>query len=761
MRPFRWRCVLSTGLILMVASAAQAQMQIACIYPAGGRQGTSFELSVWGVPWLAPTDLDSIKVHISGAGVVASVDDYEFENMMAQTEVGKLKSIMQRATSREDAARARAARDKKQEELYRTLRMKSISDSGALRHTLILRVTIAPDATPGKRELRIASPRHGLSTPVFFFVQDQLPEISEPSEAFQRKNDESYLGDRRRNALFHPVTPFSRPEMSITLPALLNGQIMRGEVDRFRFTARKGQKLVVAAGARELNPYLGDAVPGWFRPVLELYDPRGKELAVADSYRFSPDPVLYQEIPEDGEYRLQIHDALYRGREYFVYRMTVGELPYVTNIFPLGGRAGSQISVEAMSWNLPAARQALDAMNLGPGVYPFSVRQGQWISNSVPFAVDTLPECLAEKTNHSLQTAQAVSLPIIINGRIERPGQWSVFRFEGRAGQEIVAEVYARRLTSPVDSMLRLTDATGTQLAFNDDFEDKGAWFETHHADSYLLVKLPADGAYFLHLGDTQRQAGPEYAYRLRISPPRPDFQLRVVPSVIVAQSAGEIVPFTVYALRKDGFCDDIALALKGAPQGTTLAGGWVPANQDKVRVTLAAPQAPDERPVGLSLEGRATIQGAQVIREAVAAEDRQQAFSYRHLVPTQQQITVVRGRTNRFTAVKRILSPLPIRIPVGAGALLQVYRKGERNQVVLALDDPPDGITIKGQSADQDRVNTVLQADASKVKPGLKGNLILKVMSVPVPAKPGEQPEQPRELGLLPAVPFEIVERE
>ena len=38
-----------------------------------------------------------------------------------------------------------------------------------------------------------------------------------------------------------------------------------------------------------------------------------------------------------------------------------------------------------------------------------------------------------------------------------------------------MAEVYARRLDSPLDSVLKLTDAAGKQLAFNDDHEDKGA----------------------------------------------------------------------------------------------------------------------------------------------------------------------------------------------------------------------------------------------------------------------------------------------
>src|SRR5208283_240207 len=152
-----------------------------------------------------------------------------------------------------------------------------------------------------------------------------------------------------------------------------------------------------------------------------------------------------------------------------------------------------------------------------------------------------------------------------INGRIDAPGDEHVFCFEGRAGEQIVAEVLARRLDSPLDSTLKLTDAAGKQLAFNDDFDDKGSGLETDHADSYLTATLPADGNYYIRITDAQHHGGPDYAYRLRISAPRPDFALRVVPSAINVR-AGLSVPVTVYALRKDGFTNAIDLRLKNAP---------------------------------------------------------------------------------------------------------------------------------------------------------------------------------------------------
>ena len=51
---------------------------------------------------------------------------------------------------------------------------------------------------------------------------------------------------------------------------------------------RKGQRLVVAAKARQLIPYLADAVPGWFQATLALSTAPGNELAYADDFRFDP-----------------------------------------------------------------------------------------------------------------------------------------------------------------------------------------------------------------------------------------------------------------------------------------------------------------------------------------------------------------------------------------------------------------------------------------------------------------------------------------
>jgi hypothetical protein len=182
--------------------------------------------------------------------------------------------------------------------------------------------------------------------------------------------------------------------------------------------------------------------------------------------------------------------------------------------------------------------------------------------------------------------------------------------------------------------VIKLLDATGNLLAFSDDREDLGAGVNTHHADSWLMAKLPADGTYFLSIGDTARHGGEDYAYRLRISAPQPDFALRVAPSSLTlrSKSAGSL---NVYAIRKDGFTGPIKLALEDPPAGFSALPVTLSETQVVGRITIKTDLAATDQPLTLSIVGRARIDGKQIMHQAVPAEDRMQAFLWRHLVPT------------------------------------------------------------------------------------------------------------------------------
>jgi ribosomal protein L40E len=488
-------------------------------------------------------------------------------------------------------------------------------------------ITVAADAKPGRRELRVITKR-GVSNPLPFYV-GQVPEVArKPMKTMQLPVlGKEYLAQRKR--------PVEEEEVRVNVPCTMNGQIAAGEVNRYRFSAGKGQRLLISAKARDLIPYVPDGVPGWFQAVLKLYDASGREVAYNDDFRSDPDPVIFIEIPEDGEYVLTINEALYRGRESFVYRITIGELPFVTSIFPLGTRAGEPVKIEVDGWNLEKATLVGPPQDAKPGSHLLAATDGAFVSNYVPFALDTLPECLDQEVNDEPAAAQKVSLPVIVNGRADRPGDWDVFEVEGKAGQTIVAEVHARRLGSPFDSFVKVTGADGKIIALNDDHHDAASGLNTDHADSYLMVKLPADGKYFIHLGDTPRRGGKEFAYRLRISQPQPDFALRLIPSRIVIRS-NSTAAVTVFAIRKDGYDGPIKLSFKDLPQGFESAGATLAAKQESVGLTLKTSLTEMEKPVNLTVVGSATMPDREVVHEAVPAEDKMQAFLWRHLSPAE-----------------------------------------------------------------------------------------------------------------------------
>ena len=614
------------------------QPHVGYLYPAGARQGTVVRITAGG-QFLR----NSTEVYVSGEGVHAKVIKYcrPFRNLQSeqrkwlQTRLKELRDerlarltptarrsaslAVRRGTARKPAAKSTPAKktqtEAKKSEAEETTEVKmphhplleGLDDKSIrelahvssmmffprtrlqmnrqLSEMVIIEVTVDAGIAPGKRELRLRTSA-GLTNPMVFQV-GTLPEVYE----LEPNDRQAYPRLPQMPKLIS--LPSDKP---LETPVLLNGQIMPGDVDRFRFRARRGQQLVIETHARSLIPYLADAVPGWFQATVALYDATGREVAFADDFRFNPDPVLFYRIPRSGDYELEIRDSIYRGREDFVYRVAVGEQPYITHAFPLGGKEGVNTVAAVVGWNLPEKSLPLDTRPGGDSIRKTKYRKGKTCSNPVPYAVDTLPECNETESNDTTRDAQRIDLPKIINGRMDKPGDIDVFAFRARAGDKIVAEVYGRRLNSPLDSLLRLTDASGKVLELNDDYMLKQEHLHTnmmglvtHHADSYLMAEVPEAGKYYVHLADSQRHGGDAFGYRLRVAAAQGDFALRVAPSSINTYQ-GRVAPIGVHALRKDGYDGEIEVVLKNAPTGFKLDGGRIPAGRDSVRMTLTVP---------------------------------------------------------------------------------------------------------------------------------------------------------------------------
>lgn len=623
-------------------AAAQRAPRIGYIYPAGGRQDTTFEVQVGG----QGLD-DPLGAVISGEGV--QVEILEHIKPLGTQAAGDLREKLRgmQATMRELRSSGKATASEMLPTIRRVLREAGVTErdlrlladydrrrndpkqqqNAQIGESVRVKVTIAPTAEPGLRQWRLRTVG-GLSNPMRFAI-GQHPEIRE-AEAETVFDFEHYTGGAasgKKTRQPTVVTP------TTTLPVTINGRILPGEVDEFSIQARKDNQIVVAVQARNLIPYLADAVPGWFQAVVSLTDPQGHEVAFADDYRFDPDPVLFYKIPYDGEFRIKVRDSIYRGREDFVYRITVGELPFLTGISPLGAKAGSTTDITFLGGNLSGQNKQRYTAPDRAGTVSLHATIGPWRSNAIPFQIDTLPEEPEHETNNSLGAAIEVKPPVVVNGRIETPGDADFFRIKGPGDKPMVFEIFARRLGSPLDASLTAFDVDGRKIGFNDDHEDLTAGLTTHHADARLTVKLPKTGICIVRVADTQNQSGYNHAYRLRIAPAHPGFALRVTPSTLNAKPGGT-ARVTVHALRTDGFEGEISLRIKDASDEFQLKSAKVPAGADRAEISVPAPTNSSQTPSAIALQGTAVVDGETLVVDAIPAEDMMQAFIYRHLVP-------------------------------------------------------------------------------------------------------------------------------
>ncbi|HEY5654063.1 MAG TPA: PPC domain-containing protein [Pontiella sp.] len=723
-------------------------------YPAGGQQGSSFEVEVGG------QYLNGVShVRVSGGGVQVEVEHYtvKFERKRLNQMFNQLRNLKEGMDGKEGKELKQAERKlrwvrnqlalldlpEKVDRENRNAVFKHLEFSHKeqfnpqIAERLRVRVTINKDAVPGDRELRVES-SSGLSNPICFQVGNlQETHESEPNDDHQD------------------------PELQIVpLPSVINGQIRPGDVDHFRFDAAKGDSIIVDVSARRIIPYLADAVPGWFQAVTALYDEDGNEVAYEDDYKFNPDPVLFFNVPKAGTYTLSVRDSIYRGREDFIYRISIGELPFITSIFPLGGQQGKDADVALDGWNLPQTRLQGNIPKQAGNLRHITVEKDGYRSNPMPFVISDIHNIIESEPNNTDAAAQPVTKPLVINGRIQHSKDIDVFSFSGSKGELISIEVMARRINSPLDSVITLRGPGLEPPIRNDDYVRKnsthlhlGAGLVTHHADSYLWQKLPETGTYFVEIGDAQAKGGHDYGYRLSIKKSIPDFQLCMEPSGMNIGPGGTAV-FAIRAFRQNGFNGKIRLKAENLPDGFFISESFIPEDCDITRLTITAPNKIGEEELNPEITGTGMVEGRQIKRTAVPVDDQMQAFLYRHLVPAHELTLAPSSEPPplSFEAClpKSGLIELPLGQEVRVGFVGRVLEDGVKG-MKLRLDHPPEGITenkgwIGGNKSGGSLVRGSIVLKAEKpLEPGDRISLVMMAVKkkgrdevlVPAPAIP------------------------
>ena len=462
-----------------------------------------------------------------------------------------------------------------------------------------IKITIAANVPCGVYDLRLQGPR-GVSNMLPFEVAS-YPNFVEGKKSSMRK-----------------------PNVVETLPAVLCGQVSPGGIDYFRFEGNKGDTIVASVKGRQLVPYIADAVPGWFQPVIKLVDSRGKEVAYSDDYYHNVDPVIITTLPKDGKYTLMIHDAIYRGRQDFNYRIQLGEIPFVTGRYPAYGVAGKKIKQQIEGVNLETNKATIKVKK--EGYHQLSLTNKVGTSNNVSFYA--LPKgkrlIYSPKDGAELTLGAAIADSLTSQSRIKR---YKVKAFEG---EQLIIELIGRRNGSRLDAVIRLRDELGEVVAEADDTEDPIQGLMTFHADPVLKYTPSMTEVLTLEVEDLHRGYGKEYHYILRRHKQMPSFTAFVSPANITIPSGGT----SSFRVDINGKVKRPAdLVVKGLPKGFTtsnlrLRGGrrW--------DVSITSPKGAEIK--RFPIEVKLDYPGAEGTERAdvLPVDNMMQAFYYTHHIP-------------------------------------------------------------------------------------------------------------------------------
>ena len=298
------------------------------------------------------------------------------------------------------------------------------------------------------------------------------------------------------------------------------------------------------------------------------------------------------------------------------------------------------------------------------------------------FRPSDLPNAPTLKTEATPAKAPkvAVAVPFAFDGVMTTAGEAACFKFAAKKDDNLDFQVYARRLGSPLDSVLSVLDAKGKTLGSNDD--------AAGNPDSAVRVKIPEDGDYVVRVADQLGRGGPTYAYRVEIRPVTPAVVLSIPDTARYDYETRKslVVPrgnrFAILLNTTRDSCNgDLKVLFPGLPTGISYQADEVPGSLSAVPVVFEA--AADAPSVG----------GLLAPSVAVVADDKGKsagtAVRYRHTVEwvrIQNDTVYVKSEVDRIAAA--VVEPVPFRITV-VEPKVPVVQNGEMELKVLVERDP------------------------------------------------------------------------
>jgi len=436
---------------------------------------------------------------------------------------------------------------------------------------LELEFNVSSGAGNGPHYFRILSPR-GASNVLLFRVGD-LPHVTEqePNSTFAEAN-------------------------SVKPPLTINGRLnVDGDFDFFRFRAEAGQTWIFALQAARNGSGLGAA--------LILLDEQAREMARNEDY-FIWDPFIEYKFDRSGTYTVVVQPTHTQLDPNFAYQLDIRSAPHLETVSPISVTPGA--SLEATLYGagfldkstrlfftrdgaVPAGfgGRILETRDSSAMIHievPNSARAGTYdLALVTPTGCSDTATFLVDPTA-VYRGGETIEPPVSITGTAHYRDP-ERFRFTAKKGQTLVFEVRAHRFGSPVDSVLRILDEKGKQLAVNDDADFPGV---ADNKDSRIFHTFDADGRYEVEIRNLVRVTGEDFPYQLLIYRPVPHANVMLASDQPYVDAGGDGV-IKVTAERLFGFDGPVELSVAGLPDGVTTETAVISPGQTSASIPLHA----------------------------------------------------------------------------------------------------------------------------------------------------------------------------
>lgn len=491
-------------------------------------------------------------------------------------------------------------------------------------------VAIDKNVPPGFYDVRFVN-NHGVSNPRVFVIGDlnEVPEKEPNNEVEQAQKID--LGTTITGAVSAPT-----------------------DVDYTVFAAKKGQRILITCLCVSLDSRL--------HPEMRLLDATGKQIAF---HRPQPgnDGVLDFTAPADGDYTLRLNQFTYTqgGADYF-YRLSFSSAPWIESVFPPMIEAGKTAQITIHGRNLPGGQpdpvavldgKPLEKLTVSVTAPSDPVAQKRLAfsghltpvagmldgfeyrlpspagpSNPVLFTFATGPVVLENDNNDTVETAQEVTAPCEVAGRIDKKYDRDWYVFNAKKGDSYIIEVFSHRLGAGTFMYLKLYDQAKKQdivkLEENPNILNPLQFHNATRDPAPYTFTAPADGKYHVLAGShvADLVADPTHVYRLRITKSSPDFRLIVMAQdsfrpEAVSVGSGGVGLYNVFVDRIEGFTGDVSLTMEGLPANVVCPPQVLSGSLRSTYLAVSAADNATPSAGEIKVVGTAIINGKKVIREA------------------------------------------------------------------------------------------------------------------------------------------------